>query len=166
MAYKDTPPQDVMGQTAGNADTLSVLTIKEGVAERLRIWRKQVMKKGLREYSESIHLNESQLKKYENKKLPIMPGALTLISMANTGLNVHWVLTGVGRMNVTLDQSKLADTETELELGLKLREIEALLSKLEPHNRLQFVNAMLKNVTDAVAVQHMEQRINQLRDQG
>jgi|GEM_PF-2654547 len=65
------------------------------IGKRLKQWRRSLGKNQI-EFAEISGLGIAIIRKCEADAS--MPGGNTLISLASTGLNVHWLLTGEGDM--------------------------------------------------------------------
>ncbi len=68
------------------------------IGKRLKQWRQSLGKKQI-EFAEISGLGIAIIRKCEADAS--MPGGHTLIALAGTGLNVHWLLTGEGEMAIT-----------------------------------------------------------------
>lgn len=68
---------------------------QESIGKRLKTWRRSLGMNQI-EFSKLSNLGLAILRKCEIDAS--MPGGHTLISLANTGVNIHWLLTGNGSM--------------------------------------------------------------------
>lgn len=129
---------------------------KNDVAQRLKLWRRSVLKLTQDEFATAAGLNTNLIKKYENKNLPMLPGTLSLLAMAKTGINLHWLLTGQGRMSVSAKTDAVPADKHELMVELKLREVIQLLDRLDPLSRMTMVDSLLAAVENAIRIAAME----------
>lgn len=152
-----------MGQESNSLEEEIALQHKAQIAKRLREWRRNVLRKTQGELATEIGLNIAQIKKYENPLLQTMPGALSLLALAKTGLNIHWLLTGQGRISISERYDQPTDDEDELTALLKMREAQTLLERFSPHERAALIASILQFVSEAAQVAEMEEQIAQKR---
>ncbi len=132
---------------------------KDEVAKRLKLWRRSVLKRTQDEFAADAGLNINLIKKYENQNLAMLPSTPSLLALANTGLNLHWLLTGQGRMSMSAKTDVVPADERELMTELKLREVIQLLDRLDPQSRMAMVDSLLAAVESAIQVAAMEDEL-------
>lgn len=140
-----------------------VLQLKAELVERLRVWRRSVLKKKQDEFAQHVKLSYSLIKKYETPGMPVLPSALSLVAMAKSGLNVHWLLTGQGRMSISPELDLPAESTAALVMQLKMKEIESQLDQLEPSARMAMIESILAATENAVQVASIERDLDQQR---
>ena len=69
-------------------------TPENGIAERLRLWRKTALELTQKEFAKATGVHLSAIRKYENRNS--MPSSESLLAIASTGVDLHWLLTGEG----------------------------------------------------------------------
>lgn len=108
--------------------------MEDNIGSRLKVWRQAI---GLtqHDFSERVGLHIGVLKKYELGKNT--PGGEALASIAKTGVNLNWLLTGEG--NMRNKEEKAAAPETAVTSP-------DIPPELEPFRRQ--LEAIAKLVTD------------------
>lgn len=162
MPYSKSQPPSLSGQSEALGDG-ELLHDKIEIAKRLREWRRKVLQKTQGELADLIGLNIGLIKKYENPAIQTMPGTSSLLALAKTGLNIHWLLTGQGRMSFSEKYDQPSQDELELTNQLKMREVQGTLDRFEPHERASLITSILKFVEDAAQVVEMEEHLAQKR---
>ncbi|MBK9348722.1 MAG: helix-turn-helix transcriptional regulator [Sulfuritalea sp.] len=71
-------------------------TPENDIAERLRLWRKTALELTQKEFAEATGVHLSAIRKYENRNS--VPSSESLLAIASTGIDLHWLLTGEGDM--------------------------------------------------------------------
>lgn len=162
MPYKTTQSPPISDQGDGLEGGEALLQ-KAEIARRLRDWRRKVIQKTQGELADLIGLNIGLIKKYENPAIQTMPGASSLIALSKTGLNIHWLLTGNGRITISEKFDQPSQDEVELTSQLKMREVQGLLDRFEAHERASLVSSILKLIEDAAKVAEIESHLAQKR---
>jgi transcriptional regulator with XRE-family HTH domain len=80
--------------------------MEDSVGSRLRVWR-QALGLTQNDFSERVGLHIGVLKKYELGKNT--PGGDALASIAKTGVNLNWLLTGEGSMRSDEERAATPD---------------------------------------------------------
>lgn len=123
------------------------------IAGRLRAWRKHL---GLtqEEFSKRTGLHIGVVRKYENGVN--VPGGEALIAIAQTGVNLNWLLLGHGDMSAG---------ETSAGDDAYLRRIEAvrgLLDGLEESRRNAVLQEIFSRVQEAKRVADLEELVREM----
>jgi hypothetical protein len=80
-----------------------------------------------------------------------------LLSIASTGVDLHWLLTGKGDMRApTSSDDDEAKTESDAEMVSRLRAIEGLLNGLEDEKRSAVMKEIFSRVHEAKRVADLE----------
>lgn len=98
---------------------MSDKTLKS-LGNRLRLWRKSIGKTQI-EFSELSNIGVAIIRKCESGAS--MPGGHTLIAFANTGANIHWLLTGEGSMTISSQASIRPYNQKLIDLGIEMAEL-------------------------------------------
>ena len=107
-------------------------TPENDIAERLRLWRKTALELTQKEFAEATGVHLSAIRKYENRNS--VPSSESLLAIASTGIDLHWLLTGEGDMRALAKRlGSAANTDcllyTSLDPGfesLRLRQLQHL----------------------------------------
>ncbi|PIQ27213.1 transcriptional regulator [bacterium (Candidatus Blackallbacteria) CG18_big_fil_WC_8_21_14_2_50_49_26] len=135
-----------------------------GIQERIKKWRTSL---GM---SQAAFCNETgiplrTLKGYEAGTRH--PGSEALAAMANTGLNINWLLTGEGDMS----KSEPIDTQVELsseeiaEFQANMKEIFDLLLMIDEDKRGAAIQEMLARVQEAARINELERLVKKLQNE-
>lgn len=65
-------------------------TPESGIAERLRVWRKSTLAMTQQKLAEATGVHVSAIRKYKNGHC--VPDCESLLAIASTGVNLHWLL--------------------------------------------------------------------------
>jgi transcriptional regulator with XRE-family HTH domain len=71
-------------------------TPENDIAYRLRLWRKDVLEMTQVRFAEATGVHLSAIRKYEGRHS--VPSGESLLAIAGTGVDLHWLLTGKGDM--------------------------------------------------------------------
>ena len=86
-------------------------TPEDDIADRLKLWRKSVMEMTQEQFAETTGVHLSAIRKYENRHS--VPSSESLLAIASTGVDLHWLLTGKGDMRAPTS----SDDEARLTLN-------------------------------------------------
>lgn len=128
------------------------------VAQRLREWRKHLDLTQL-QLAARLNIDIGVLRKYENGIN--VPGGRVLASMGETGVNLNWLLTGVGQMDA--DQTPQADKWSDNpELAQRLSAIAGLLDGIDEGKRSAVLDEIFSRVQEAKRVTDLEEMVSEL----
>lgn len=152
----DNDPTESPEPSAGRPDNSAMQHYKDEIAARLRLWRRSVLKLSQDEFARKTGMNLNLIKKFESTKLQTLPSTPSLLAMATTGLNIHWLLTGLGRMSISTKLDVAPADDHELIVELRLREISHLLEQLEPLDRRALAESLRVTVENSIKIAAME----------
>ena len=134
----------------------------DDIADRLKLWRKSVMEMTQEQFAETTGVHLSAIRKYENRHS--VPSSESLLAIASTGVDLHWLLTGKGDMRAPVasgdDQVR---TEADAELVRRLRAIEGLLNGLQDDKRSAVLEEIFSRVHEAKRVADLETLVGKLQ---
>jgi len=107
-----------------------------------------------------IHL--SAIRKYESRSS--LPSGESLLAIAGTGINLHWLLTGEGDTRAPAEGCVPSGepSAAAAELAQRLAAIEGLLNGLDPEKRQAVLNEIFSRVQEAKRVADLEQLVRDL----
>lgn len=109
-------------------------TPENDIAYRLRVWRKDVLKMSQVRFAEVTGVHLSAIRKYDGHHS--LPSGESLLAIAGTGVDLHWLLTGEGDMRAPANASDgTPKTEADAKLAHCLMAIEGLLSDIQDDKR-------------------------------
>ena len=109
-------------------------TPENDIADRLRLWRKDVLEMTQVRFAEATGVHLSAIRKYEGRHS--VPSGESLLAIAGTGVDLHWLLTGEGDMRAPANASDgTPKTEADAKLAHCLMAIEGLLSDIRDDKR-------------------------------
>jgi transcriptional regulator with XRE-family HTH domain len=109
-------------------------TPENDIADRLRVWRKDVLKMSQVRFAEVTGVHLSAIRKYDGRHS--LPSGESLLAIAGTGVDLHWLLTGEGDMRAPANASYgTPKTEADAKLAHCLMAIEGLLSDIQDDKR-------------------------------
>lgn len=124
----------------------------ETLGKRLKLWRKFIGKNQI-EFSELSNIGIAIIRKCESDAS--MPGGHTLIAFANTGVNIHWLLTGEGSMVISKQASIRPYNQRMIDLGIEMAELSdstcddilvEMAIKVKNHLQLQKIERSLEAI--------------------
>jgi len=137
-------------------------SLEDDIADRLKLWRKGVMKMTQEQLAETTGVHLSAIRKYENRHS--VPSRESLLAIASTGVNLHWLLTGIGDMRAPTDsEDDQAKTDADAELVRRLRAIEGLLNGLQDDKRSAVLEEIFSRVHEAKRVADLEALVGKLQ---
>ena len=137
-------------------------TPEDDIADRLKLWRKRVMELTQEQFAEATGVHLSAIRKYENRHS--VPSSESLLAIAGTGVDLHWLLTGKGDMRApTCNDDDQAKTEADAEMIRLLKSIEGLLNGLENEKRSAVLAEILSRVHEAKRVADLEALVVKLQ---
>ena len=119
---------------------------QETLGYRLKMWRKHLGLNG-ENFAVKAGLHVGMVRKYEVNLA--IPGGEALIAIGNTGLNIHWLLFGVGNMISTSEPS---------------REVVILnmLNELDAGKREIMLNDFFLRIQDAKELKELNETVGKL----
>ena len=134
----------------------------DDIADRLKLWRKSVMEMTQEQFAETTGVHLSAIRKYENRHS--VPSSESLLSIASTGGDLHWLLTGKGDMRApeSSDDDE-AKTEADAEMVSRLKAIEGLLIGLQDEKRSSVLEEIFSRVHEAKRVADLEALVGKLQ---
>lgn len=137
-------------------------TPEDDIADRLKLWRKSVMDMTQEQFAETTGVHLSAIRKYENRHS--VPSSESLLSIASTGVDLHWLLTGKGDMRApeSSDDDE-AKTEADAEMVSRLKAIEGLLIGLQDEKRSSVLEEIFSRVHEAKRVADLEALVGKLQ---
>ena len=137
-------------------------TPEDDIADRLKLWRKSVMEMTQEQFAEATGVHLSAIRKYEKRHS--VPSSESLLSIARTGVDLHWLLTGKGDMRApTSSDDDEAKTEADAEMVSRLKAIEGLLNGLEDEKRSAVLKEIFSRVHEAKRVADLEALVGKLQ---
>lgn len=125
------------------------------VAQRLREWRRHLDLTQM-ELAARLNIDIGVLRKYENGIN--VPGGRVLTSLGETGVNLNWLLTGVGQMGET--QSDVWSDNPNL--SRRLGAIAGLLDGMKEEKRSAVLDEIFSRVQEAKRVTDLEDLVSEL----
>lgn len=122
----------------------------EEIASRLRQWRKSIKMTQI-EFAESVGINIGIIRKCEGGKS--IPGGQSLIALSKTGVNLHWLLTGIGEMTAPGESVELRP------FILRLRALEEKMAVLDDERCSEILNVLSAIIQEARKIDKLEKKI-------
>jgi len=136
-------------------------TPENDIADRLRLWRKDVLEMTQVRFAEATGVHLSAIRKYEGRHS--VPSGESLLAIAGTGVDLHWLLTGKGDMRAPSNTGDSATkTEADAELVRRLMAIEGLLSGIQDDKRSAVLEEIFSRVQEAKRVADLELLVGKL----
>ncbi len=136
------------------------------ISLRLKKWR-QILGVTQIEFCEQANIALGVLKKYEAGTS--IPGGETLSKMANTGLNIHWLLTGEGSMSSDTgedDEQKSLTIQDLPQLQRYEKRLEAILKLMadieNEQERDALISEIFARVSSAKQLDELKQLVTKL----
>lgn len=137
-------------------------TPENDIADRLRLWRKSVLKMTQEQIAQATGVHLSAIRKYENRHS--VPSGESLLAIASTGVDLHWLLTGAGDMRApAIAADNQAKTEADAELVRRLMAIEGLLTGIQDDKRSAVLEEIFSRVQEAKRVADLEILVGKLK---
>lgn len=135
------------------------------IGKRLQIWRKS-LGYSQSKFAKLIGIPLSTLKGYELGHRS--PGSDALTSIATTGVNLNWLLSGDGQMQEDTTNEQILNS-LELEVPAEFEEFfEGLfnvLLKLNEEKRASILNDMIARAQESARIDELEKALEELRQQ-
>lgn len=125
------------------------------VAQRLREWRRHLDLTQM-ELAARLNIDIGVLRKYENGIN--VPGGRVLTSLGETGVNLNWLLTGVGQM----DETQSDAWSNNPNLSRRLAAIAGLLDGMKEEKRSAVLDEIFSRVQEAKRVTDLEDLVSEL----
>jgi transcriptional regulator with XRE-family HTH domain len=125
--------------------------------DRLKIWRNHLRQSQV-DFSKSIKMPLRTYQSYESGERH--PGNKALSSIAETGVNLHWLLTGTGPIthNEQTESTSSIDQQDD-----PLAKIRQYLDAMDAEKREQTVNELFARVQEIQRIEEMEKTILELK---
>lgn len=131
------------------------------IGDRLRYWRKHVLGMTQEHFAQATGIHLSAIRKYESRSS--LPSGESLLAIASTGVNLHWLLTGEGDTRAPAGGSvPPAPVSPAAELAQRLTAIEGLLSGLDSDKRQGVMDEIFSRVQEAKRVADLEEVVRGL----
>jgi transcriptional regulator with XRE-family HTH domain len=126
------------------------------IADRLRLWRKTVLEMTQEEFAQATGIHLSAIRKYENRHS--VPSGESLLSIAKTGIDLHWLLTGDGDMRAPAANSSTTSEATEYSASLlrRMKAIEGVLNGMEDDKRSAILDELFHRASQAKRLDELE----------
>ena len=132
------------------------------IADRLRLWRKSVLEMTQEQFAQATGVHLSAIRKYENRHS--VPSGESLLAIASTGVDLHWLLTGDGDMRApTHSSDKASMTKADADLVRRLQAIEGLLNGIQDEKRSAVLEEIFSRVQEAKRVADLENLVGTLK---
>ena len=139
-------------------------TPENDIAERLRLWRKTALELTQKEFAEATGVHLSAIRKYENRNS--VPSSESLLAIASTGVDLHWLLTGEGDMRALAKRlGSAANTEGVADLVHGLMAIEELLHGIPDHKRSAVLDEIVSRLRELKRVAELETLVAKLQQE-
>ncbi len=130
-------------------------TPENGIAARLRLWRKTALELTQKEFAEASGLHFGAIREYENRNS--VPGSDSLLAIASTGVDLHWLLTGEGDIRALAKRLGIAaSTEGVAPLVHGLMANEELLHGIPDQKRSAVLDEIVSGVREVKRVAELE----------
>ncbi len=137
-------------------------TPENDIADRLRLWRKDVLEMTQVRFAEATGVHLSAIRKYGGRHS--VPSGESLLAIASTGVDLHWLLTGEGDMRApTTTSDDAAKTVVDAELVRRLMAIEGLLNGIQDDKRSAVLDEIFTRVQEAKRVADLEDIVGKLK---
>lgn len=134
-----------------------------GFGFRLKTWRKKL---GMTQaqFSEKTEIHLAQIKKYETDAS--LPSGEIMAKIAETGVNLNWLLTGQGYMVLNLDEERVEEGKIPsdlAELDERFQAIFGLLQGMDSKKQASTVDELFSRVQEVQRVDEMERIIKEMK---
>jgi len=122
---------------------------QETLGYRLKMWRKHLGLNG-ENFAAKAGLHVGMVRKYEVNLA--IPGGEALIAIGNTGLNVHWLLFGVGDMISISEPSRevvILNMLSELDVGKRETMLNDFLLRIQAAKELKVLSEMVGKLLES-----------------
>lgn len=131
------------------------------IGDRLRYWRKRVLGMTQEQFAQATGIHLSAIRKYESRSS--LPSGESLLAIAGTGINLHWLLTNEGDMRAPPEAgAQPTQVSPAAELAQRLTAIEGLLGGLDLDKRHAVLNEIFSRVQEAKRVADLEEVVRGL----
>ena len=114
------------------------------------------------QFAQASGLHLSAIRKYEGRHS--VPSAESLLAIASTGVDLHWLLTGDGDMRAPANApDSAAKSEADAELIRRLMAIEGLLNGIQDDKRSAVLQEIFSRVQEAKRVADLENLVGKLK---
>lgn len=137
-------------------------TPENDIAGRLRLWRKDVLEMTQVRFAQATGVHLSAIRKYEGRHS--VPSGESLLAIASTGVDLHWLLTGEGEMRApTSSSGNSSKTKTDTDVVRRLMAIEGLLSGIQGDKRSAVLEEIFSRVQEAKRVAELEHLVSKIK---
>lgn len=135
--------------------------LENEIGDRLRYWRKKVLGMTQEQFAQRTGIHLSAIRKYESRSS--LPSGESLLAIAGTGINLHWLLTGEGDTRAPAGSCEPSGEPSDAaELVQRMAAIERLLSGLDPDKRRAVLSEIFSRVQEAKRVADLEELVRDL----
>lgn len=131
------------------------------IAYRLRLWRKDTLGLTQEQFATETGVHVSMIRKYE-KQISV-PSGESLLGIAKTGVNLHWLLTGEGNM-----YARRRDTDFGINDGIPndappcLSTARDLLMQMDEAARKTILTEICARIQEAKRVADLEKLVREM----
>ncbi len=137
-------------------------TPENDIADRLRLWRKDVLEMTQVRFAEATGVHLSAIRKYEGRHS--VPSGESLLAIAGTGVDLHWLLTGEGDMRAPTNSSANSPkTHADADVVRRLMAIEGLLNGIQGDKRSAVLEEIFSRVQEAKRVAELEHLVSKIK---
>lgn len=131
------------------------------IGDRLRHWRKNVLRVTQEQFAQTTGIHLSAIRKYESRLS--LPSGESLLAIASTGVNLHWLLTGQGDLRPPSEGGEPpGKASPAADLAHRLTAIEGLLGGLDDDKQQAVLNEIFSRVQEAKRVADLEEVVRGL----
>jgi transcriptional regulator with XRE-family HTH domain len=137
-------------------------TPENDIAYRLRLWRKDVLEMTQVKFAQATGVHLSAIRKYEGRHS--VPSGESLLAIAGTGVDLHWLLTGEGDMRAPANSSENSPkTQADADIVRRLMAIEGLLNGIQGDKRSAVLEEIFSRVQEAKRVAELEHLVSKIK---
>ena len=133
-------------------------TPENDIADRLRLWRKDVLEMTQVRFAEATGVHLSAIRKYEGRHS--VPSGESLLAIASTGVDLHWLLTGKGDMRAPTNS---AGNSSKTDVVRRLMAIEGLLNGIQGDKRSAVLEEIFSRVQEAKRIAELEYLVSKIK---
>lgn len=137
------------------------------ISDRLKIWREH-LELTQEQFAKQAGIPSRTFQSWETGEKK--PGTKALEKLSNTGVNLHWLFTGQGDMDLRKTyKTKIApvavreQTHTQYEPADRLAQIRKYLDAMDDKKREQTLNEIFSRVQEVQRIDEMEKTIAELK---
>ena len=111
------------------------------------------------QFSSATGVHLSAIRKYENRLS--VPSSESLLAISQTGVNIHWLLTGDGEMVAATSKADQTPWGTDADLVRRITPIARMLGDMEDAQRSAILKEFFSRVQDAKRLAELESQLHQ-----